>query len=596
MKTTRSISREPSGRARSPFRAGFVRRPAKRRARSGAPYLRSQGIQRGLFWRNPSHTLVLLSVCFAVTFCLTAPAAPGDVAPDFIHNANSVVVSTALQPDGKIVIGGGFSSVEWVNRNGIARLYADGGLDLTFNPNPNSSIASMAVQADGKIVIAGGFSTVGGVPRSYLARLNADGTLDLGFAPKVEGFVRSMVIQPDGKIVIGTKGGRFGNYNYSFARLNADGTPDASFNSNPDGSVNSMAVQADGKVVIAGGFTTVDGTVRNHIARLNRDGTLDTDFDPDANASVFSTAVQADGRILFGGSFSAVGGVTRNHLARVNADGTLDSSFDPHIDNDVITITVQVDGKIVLGGYLTAVDGTARTGVARLNADGTLDPGFIRNLLFVTAMNRLVMSTMVQANGMIVIGGFFVAEGATVRTNIARLYNDPAKQSLTVPSASRIEWLRGGTSPEAQYVTFELSTDSGTNWTSLGVGTRITGGWEKTGLSLPVRGQIRARARVAGGQYNSYSGLVEAVKAFSLASVPLPRLTGATLFGNGAFQFGFSNLSGVPFTALATTNLTLPSSNWTVLGPATEIFPGQFQFIDFAATNFPYRFYQIRSP
>jgi hypothetical protein len=55
-------------------------------------------------------------------------------------------------------------------------------------------------------------------------------------------------------------------------------------------------------------------------------------------------------------------------------------------------------------------------------------------------------------------------------------------------------------------------------------------------------------------------------------------LTRPTLLANGSFQFGFTNLSGVPFTALATTNLTLPSSNWTVLGPATEILPGQFQF------------------
>jgi hypothetical protein len=73
-------------------------------------------------------------------------------------------------------------------------------------------------------------------------------------------------------------------------------------------------------------------------------------------------------------------------------------------------------------------------------------------------------------------------------------------------------------------------------------------------------------------------------------------LTGATRLGNGAFQFRFNNRCGTSFTALATTNLTLSSSNWTVLGPATEIFPGQFQFTDLTATNSLRRFYQIRSP
>jgi len=59
--------------------------------------------------------------------------------------------------------------------------------------------------------------------------------------------------------------------------------------------------------------------------------------------------------------------------------------------------------------------------------------------------------------------------------------------------------------------------------------------------------------------------------------------------------FSFANDNSAPFTAFAATNL--PASNgWTSLGSATEISPGQFQFTDTQATNFPQRFYQIRSP
>lgn len=68
------------------------------------------------------------------------------------------------------------------------------------------------------------------------------------------------------------------------------------------------------------------------------------------------------------------------------------------------------------------------------------------------------------------------------------------------------------------------------------------------------------------------------------------------LLGNGSFQFSFTNISGASFTALGTTNISLGLSNWNVLGTATEVSPGQFQFTDPQATNFPRRFYILRSP
>jgi hypothetical protein len=63
---------------------------------------------------------------------------------------------------------------------------------------------------------------------------------------------------------------------------------------------------------------------------------------------------------------------------------------------------------------------------------------------------------------------------------------------------------------------------------------------------------------------------------------------------DGSFQFSFTNNPGTPFTVLTTTNLPLPLSNWTSLGSATEVLPGQFQFTDPQASNGP-RFYRVRS-
>jgi alpha-tubulin suppressor-like RCC1 family protein len=73
-------------------------------------------------------------------------------------------------------------------------------------------------------------------------------------------------------------------------------------------------------------------------------------------------------------------------------------------------------------------------------------------------------------------------------------------------------------------------------------------------------------------------------------------LSGMLALGNGTRQFSFTNATPTSFTVLASTNVSLPTSNWTVIGAATQLAPGVYQFTDTQATNFPQRFYQIRSP
>ena len=158
-------------------------------------------------------------------------------------------------------------------------------------------------------------------------------------------------------------------------------------------------------------------------------------------AYVLALAVQADGKILVGGDFTTLGGggtgtTTRNQIGRLNADGSLDTSFDPGADGDVSALAVQADGKILVGGPFTTLGG----------------------------------------------GG----TGTTTRNHIGRLTNtDAALQNLTVDTdGTTVTWERSSASPEVDRVTFELSTD-GATYTPLGSATRITGGWQLTGLSLP---------------------------------------------------------------------------------------------------------------
>lgn len=206
---------------------------------------------------------------------------------DSTFSGGSVSVkSIAFQTDGKIIIAGGFTNFNGTPRNRIARLNPNGSLDTTFNPGAGANaytIFSAAIQPDGKIIIGGNFTTYDNISRNRIARLNSDGTLDTTFDPGtgMDGEVSAISIQPDGKIVVG---GYFSDYNGTprnrIARLNPNGSLDTTFNPGAGVSdwIRVIAIQPDGKIVIGGYFTKYNGVAVNNVARLNVDGTLDTSF------------------------------------------------------------------------------------------------------------------------------------------------------------------------------------------------------------------------------------------------------------------------------------------------------------------------------
>jgi hypothetical protein len=170
---------------------------------------------------------------------------------------------------------------------------------------------------------------------------------------------------------------------------------------------------------------------------------------PRAGGPVYSLATQGDGKILVGGNFTTLGGQRRSYLGRLNANGTLDSRFNPGAHLNVSSLAVQADGKVLVGGWFSQLAGQRRNGLGRLNN------------------------------------------------------TEPATQSLRY-DGSKITWLRSGASPEVWRTTFAHSADDSA-WTSLGPGTRITGGWQLSDVSLPPAGIICARGYVTGG-YNNASG------------------------------------------------------------------------------------------
>src|SRR5437899_5141756 len=104
------------------------------------------------------------------------PNAHSTLAASFNPGTDGPVVTLAVQADGRILVGGGFTTLGGQSRTNIGRLSADGTLDTSFNPGANGGVYSLALQADGKTLVGGFFSSLGGQSRNNIARLNADGT------------------------------------------------------------------------------------------------------------------------------------------------------------------------------------------------------------------------------------------------------------------------------------------------------------------------------------------------------------------------------------------------------------------------------------
>jgi uncharacterized delta-60 repeat protein len=348
------------------------------------------------------------------------------------------IYAIAVQPDGKVLIGGGFTLVNGIERFGIARLNTNGTVDTSFNPGTGAYGAyAIAVQPDGRVLIAGGFQSVNGTDRRFVARLNANGSLDGSFDPGdgPSDWAYAMALQADGKVLIG---GNFTMLNgancHGIARLNSDGTRDDNFNpgtlltgnSFTYSTVLSLATQADGKILVGGTFA-INATNWINLARLNANGSLDTGFNPslDSDLGVGLLAVQPDGKILMSGGFTVAQGTTGHRFARLNASGNLDASFNPGsaIDSGVMTAALQPDGKLLIGGTFTTVGGLARTGLARLNPDGGVDSTFSPGIKFV-ATASFIRSVALQPDGKVLATGTFAPTNGIQSSSIARFNAD----------------------------------------------------------------------------------------------------------------------------------------------------------------------------
>jgi uncharacterized delta-60 repeat protein len=269
------------------------------------------------------------------------------------------------------------------------------------------AIAAMARTADGKVVIAGGFTTVNGMPRRAIVRLNDDGSLDPTFAAAVDnGDVAATALQGDGRILIaGSFSSVGGVTRRGLARLNADGSVDTTFDAGAASNgarILRIVPLPDGRTMVGGAFSSFGTATRWKIARLFANGAVDPSFDPfvaaprDAIFFLTDIAVQPDGRVYYAndGTFSS-GGIASPIFGRLLANGDVDPAFsrglNTHLGYGVKTILLRPDGGLLIGGTFGDYNHTGASRIARLQEDGTVVPGFAQTLTSTDPVTRLIM-------------------------------------------------------------------------------------------------------------------------------------------------------------------------------------------------------------
>jgi len=281
---------------------------------------------------------------------------------------NSAVNVVKVLPNGQVLVGGSFTGLGLGLISQLIRLNSNGSQDLTLLVGGLSTLGSvkdLAVQPDGKIIIVGEFTSVGLNPAKRVARLTSLGLFDTTFiiGSGFNATVHAIALQSDGKVVVG---GAFTDYNGTavgrIARINTSGAVDPTFAAEAefDNEVYELKLQSDGKILVGGRFATGPGAVyRSYMARLNVEGTLDLAFETSAsfNLPVRAIALLSDERIVVGGEFTLVSDsptpyvvVLLNHSIAIQST----SPTAPWCAGTTIQIIFSVSGSFNSGNTFTA--------------------------------------------------------------------------------------------------------------------------------------------------------------------------------------------------------------------------------------------------
>jgi uncharacterized delta-60 repeat protein len=308
--------------------------------------------------------------------------------------AQGSVEAVAVDSVGRILLAGTFTSFNGVNAQYIARLLPSGALDTSFNSGlaADGPIWAMTLDSQGRILIGGDFTSYNVTNRNHIARLNADGSLDATFDPGsgTDSTVKCIGVDSLGNVVVGGAFSYLNGTNWNrIGRLLPSGALDTNFNPGIGANdvVYCLAVQPNNTIYIGGGFTSYNFNSVSHLTRLAVNGSLDPLFNPGSGAddSIYSLSLQSDGKLLLGGAFTMFNGTRRMGVARLLSQGWVDTSFmdtaynqfagliNHYYDTNAVNfndspaysnernvcyaMAVQNDGNVLIGGSFLRVGG-----------------------------------------------------------------------------------------------------------------------------------------------------------------------------------------------------------------------------------------------
>lgn len=346
------------------------------------------------------------------------------------------ITNAEILDDDKILLTGNFTAFNGIITNKIVRLYPDGGVDESFNTGAafNDDVNAIAVQPDGKIIVGGKFTVYNGVMANRIIRLNLDGTPDNTFisgSGLSKDAVHVIKIDASGTIAVG---GSFNGFydNTEVNRLfflNHDGTLKSDFytGSGPaSSSVLALENNAEGSWYIGGSFSVFDGLNQGRLAKITADGEYDTAYlaaGVGFNNSVLKVLALENKKTMVFGNFNKFNGKTSSRIARLLENGTLDETFNLEqsgANNVIKTAVLQSDGKIVFAGNFTKYNELTCNRIARILSDGTVDTTF--NLG--SGFNNQVYAMAIQPDQKIIVGGNFSLYNSIPANKIVRLLPD----------------------------------------------------------------------------------------------------------------------------------------------------------------------------
>jgi len=371
--------------------------------------------------------LLGVATCFLVV--TQAHAQPGTLDPSFdpLDGADNTVSAMVTRADGSVVIGGQFTSFNGSPAGGIIQLLPSGQVDPGFvvGSGLNGPVMDMVLQPDGKLIVVGLFTTYDGVATGGgLVRLLSNGSIDPGFVhPFFALAIVSVALHTDGRVVLG---GNMGTFTQTrVVQLLPNGAEDPSFNTflQLNQGVFHVAVFQDDRIMVVGGFTAYGAVPRAGLCVLEPNGSLNGTFDPGTGVSagvVESVLVTADDKITLGGVFTTYNGNSAVRSIRLNDDGTVDGTYSTgsgFTGGVVLGMALRPDGKLLVAGSFTTFNGTPRSRVCRLNSNGSLDESFDPG----TGPDGIVRCLATDPYDRVVLGGEFTSVAGSPRIRVARL-------------------------------------------------------------------------------------------------------------------------------------------------------------------------------